>query len=350
MSIVHFCLLSCSTGQGHKTWCQYECEEEDVDWEVVPVLGKGLGIVARRSIPAGYQIIVEPVFSDPAGHPAIKDLMLENVKLKEKFEANAITTCTPEGLITQNVSLRNARVNHDCDPNATSVFSEENRVRIFAGMREIPAGQEVCRAYIPLYNPQFTSEAEVTQYRKYARSRLVTMHNIIFAPNCVCYDSHIEKLIVKAAVLTKRLEEMESKKSVPTLKPAEDLLELADLIPFGQYSKARANAYYCMAASTVLHLNPGKMWRQRDHVVVSKMSKAERKMKMDRASKCISACYDIYFAIDPFSGLLKTAKNIMQIIRESGMADQLGERGVKTETVATAGQYLLWFVDEISPG
>ena len=50
-------------GQGHKTWCQYECGEEDVNWEVVPVPGIGLGIVARRTIPAVYRIIDEPVFS-----------------------------------------------------------------------------------------------------------------------------------------------------------------------------------------------------------------------------------------------------------------------------------------------
>lgn len=56
-------------GQGHKNWCRLECGEEDVDWEVTSIPGKGLGIVAKRMIPALYRIIVEGVFTDPQQHP-----------------------------------------------------------------------------------------------------------------------------------------------------------------------------------------------------------------------------------------------------------------------------------------
>jgi len=57
-------------GQGHKIWCgQITYGEEDVDWEVVPVPNKGLGVRAKRLIPAGFRIIVEPVFTDPKDHP-----------------------------------------------------------------------------------------------------------------------------------------------------------------------------------------------------------------------------------------------------------------------------------------
>jgi len=59
-------------GQGHKHWCRrYECGEEDVDWEIVAVPGKGLGIVAKRTIPAKYRIIVEGVYTNPLAHPGI---------------------------------------------------------------------------------------------------------------------------------------------------------------------------------------------------------------------------------------------------------------------------------------
>ncbi len=58
------------TGQRHKNWCGvYEYGEEDVDWEVAPVINKGLGIVARKLLPAGYRIIVEPAFNDVNDHP-----------------------------------------------------------------------------------------------------------------------------------------------------------------------------------------------------------------------------------------------------------------------------------------
>jgi len=56
-------------GQAHVNWCgRYECGEEDIDWHVVPVPKKGLGIRAKRLIPAGYRIIVEPVFTNPNDH------------------------------------------------------------------------------------------------------------------------------------------------------------------------------------------------------------------------------------------------------------------------------------------
>ena len=57
-------------GQRHVNWCRrYEHGEEDVDWEVVAIPNKGLGIRAKRLLPEGYKIIVEPVFTDPHGHP-----------------------------------------------------------------------------------------------------------------------------------------------------------------------------------------------------------------------------------------------------------------------------------------
>ena len=69
-------------GQRHKNWCCiYEYGEEDVDWEIFeePVkstrpreaLTKKTGIRAKKLIPIGYNIVVEPVFTDPHGHPGI---------------------------------------------------------------------------------------------------------------------------------------------------------------------------------------------------------------------------------------------------------------------------------------
>ena len=58
-------------GQGHKNWCHLDCGEEDIDWEVVSIPGKGLGIVAKRTIPPLYRIIVEGVYTDPYQHPGI---------------------------------------------------------------------------------------------------------------------------------------------------------------------------------------------------------------------------------------------------------------------------------------
>jgi len=70
-------------GQGHKNWCGTNCGEEDVDWTVCPVPGKGLGIVTLRDIPAAYKIIVEACVDKT--HPRVADLMPQDGSLDEKF-------------------------------------------------------------------------------------------------------------------------------------------------------------------------------------------------------------------------------------------------------------------------
>ena len=100
-------------GQHHKYWCKMDCGEEDIDFEVVPVPGKGLGIVAKNLIPAKYRIIVEGVHTDPLAHPAIKYLCLSYGSLKEKFATNSISY---DGV--EEIGLRISRTNHDCYPNA----------------------------------------------------------------------------------------------------------------------------------------------------------------------------------------------------------------------------------------
>ena len=75
-----YCSEECKTvdlsisgfGQRHKNWCcRYEYGEEDIDWEVLPVANKGLGVVAKRFLPAGYRILVEQVYTDPNDHPGL---------------------------------------------------------------------------------------------------------------------------------------------------------------------------------------------------------------------------------------------------------------------------------------
>ena len=48
-------------GQGHKNWCKVSCCEEDVDWKVQEVPGKGLGLIALKDIPAMARVLVERV-------------------------------------------------------------------------------------------------------------------------------------------------------------------------------------------------------------------------------------------------------------------------------------------------
>ena len=75
------------SGQKHRNWCgKFEHGEEDVDWKVVPIDGKGLGVVALRRLPAKYRIMVEPVFTDPHAHPGISN-RLKRLFIFQFYEA-----------------------------------------------------------------------------------------------------------------------------------------------------------------------------------------------------------------------------------------------------------------------
>jgi len=131
-----YCSKECQTidwstkqdGQGHKNWCGIDCGEEDLDWSVVPIPGKGLGIVALRDIPALYRIIVEGGVHKE--HPGVADLMPENGSFEEKFQLNVLGC----GLADEDnhelgiLCPRMSRLNHSCDPNATHFF--DNSVKV----------------------------------------------------------------------------------------------------------------------------------------------------------------------------------------------------------------------------
>jgi hypothetical protein len=62
-----YCSMACQKkdwspsgqGQGHKNWCKVSCCEEDVDWKVQKVPGKGLGLVALKDIPKLARVVVD---------------------------------------------------------------------------------------------------------------------------------------------------------------------------------------------------------------------------------------------------------------------------------------------------
>ena len=155
-----------------------------MDWDVRDVPGKGLGVIAKRAIPAGYRIIVEPVFTDPSGHPAIEDLMPEKGTLSEKFELNAFAS--EAGSV---VSLRICRVNHNCDANAAIFYCCASKVKILYAQREIRIGEEICISYELLseifYELSLTL-ADIAILRRRGKERLVKKWGIICNADCLC--------------------------------------------------------------------------------------------------------------------------------------------------------------------
>jgi hypothetical protein len=55
--------LPLGQGQGHKNWCKVTCCEEDVDWKVEEVPGKGLGLIALKDIPASARVVVDRFYT-----------------------------------------------------------------------------------------------------------------------------------------------------------------------------------------------------------------------------------------------------------------------------------------------
>jgi hypothetical protein len=116
-------------GQGHRNWCGLECGEEGIDFEVAPIPGKGLGLIAKRPIPIQYRILVEGPCSED--HPALQDLMPLNGTLNEKIHLNGLG-CGPEDSVDSVLCLRLARANHSCAPDAAHTYDETMKVlRIF---------------------------------------------------------------------------------------------------------------------------------------------------------------------------------------------------------------------------
>ena len=108
-----------------------------------PVPGKGLGIVAKKLIPAGYRILVEPLLKDPAAHKAIKDLMPKLGSLQFKYTFNMVG-CNDEGA-PRGVSLRVSRLNHSCTPNALNYLWTEKPVSTLVALKQIQPGEEIAR-------------------------------------------------------------------------------------------------------------------------------------------------------------------------------------------------------------
>lgn len=267
---------------------------------MVPVLGKGLGIVAKRTMPAGYRIIVEPIFTDPAGHPGIQDLMPEGGTLSEKFEFNGSMHRAVEGEdgmplgigFTQYVSLRICRVNVKCVPNAETFFCDTKKVRVLVANQQILAGQEIgIPTFCPINLGRVVNSFDALIYRSVTRAILLSKWNIICIPDCACKDPYVDVTIMLAYSLGREVKEMLSKDSPPTLKPADLLVLLNSTLVLGLYNMTRAKAHHDAATLTFLCLAARK----------HEMSRHELIEKMDRAIEWLTIARDVAVAASPHS-------------------------------------------------
>ncbi len=70
------------------------CGEEDLDWKVVPIPGKGLGVIAVHDIPAKMRIMVDRVLTEPEARMRreVMDLFPEGETFQKKFKTNQLAS------------------------------------------------------------------------------------------------------------------------------------------------------------------------------------------------------------------------------------------------------------------
>lgn len=265
------------------------------------MLGKGIGVVAKRLIPTMSRIIVEGIHFEPDSHPAIADLHPEGGSLGRKFQKN----CLEGDEDTQGrnyIALRISRVNHSCAPNAAHNYCESSKVEILYACRDIQEGEEICFGYRLFTNvisslpfPGMTIDTEFGSIG----AVLQLKWGITCPSDCYCKDEKLKEDVVKLRSLFEKFDRLRLRCLDPTVnrsaKPyssaalliADDILALQEKLNASWIAKANVHS----AASEIASLNPSLA-----------------KSAFDHAKKL----YDIYSAVCPLSKATKTHEQKLQ--------------------------------------
>lgn len=203
-------------GQGHKNWCALNCGEEDLDWCVAPVPGKGLGLVAKRSILPLTRIMVEGPRAN--SFPAVQELMPHGGSASEKYALNTLGN----GDGTSSLCLRISRANHDCSGNAAHYWDPTYKVKVLFSEREIREDEEICFSYTP--------HNDISGRMSFASSRLLLQQKwgIECPPTCICYDAARDTLMLECSKLDEKIMSLASNRPEIALDCAKRLLKLED--------------------------------------------------------------------------------------------------------------------------
>lgn len=255
-------------GQVHSLWCSLPCGEEDIDWAVKPIAGKGLGVVALRDMPRFTRIMVDGMRRDD--HPAIVDLMPLGASRQAKIDLNGFTA-TAGGKQTQALYLRGARINHCCTPNAFSSPDQTKQCTSIIACADIQAGQEITIAYksfsdaiLSLSDGQQTPPAqqEIINY-------LRDWHGIQCPADCLCRDKQAYIRCVQAFV---KASEWHAALRAGDLDKAmavtEDLLVLLDSV----HAKYTNRFLFLASTASVVLQRPGRHLQRIGELVAEVLS------------------------------------------------------------------------------
>jgi hypothetical protein len=112
------------TGQGHSSWCDVPCGEEDLDWMVTSIPGKGHGLIAIKDIPSKSRILVDGLSID------LVTCLIQN----GTNHTNGLGGMEPYASDARNSlkylsRIRSYLVNHCCDANAAKAIDQDYLVR-----------------------------------------------------------------------------------------------------------------------------------------------------------------------------------------------------------------------------
>ncbi len=128
--------------------------------------------------------------------------------LEEKFLANPFMGETMEGQKT--VALRIARVNHSCQPNASSIFDETALVAILFAQRDILPGEEICISYYSSLmrldrNPSnisvTNSQSNSGKQFECVKNATLSSFGIICPAGCLCQDPAFWALVQEGKLM-----------------------------------------------------------------------------------------------------------------------------------------------------
>lgn len=175
-------------GQNHKFWCGLTCEENE-DYKITNVEGKGLGIIAIKDIKKDTRIIVDKAYLYDEFIKSIEDkfknLMPYDGTKKDKFHLNSING-KDEGYENSYIAPRISRVNHSCDGNVDHKYIKEYNVIVLFSTKDILKGDELNFPYIS----QFSKYPDVANYYNFndydTNSILKYKWNIECSEYCIC--------------------------------------------------------------------------------------------------------------------------------------------------------------------
>ena len=244
---------------GHQRWCG-KTAEIGHGYEVRPLEGKGLGVIATCAFKKFDNIIVERALLRKPYRPSPDAGLAES-------ESAALRALTPAdgGLLAKmlnnqmgcgsdddddsGVFVTMSRINHSCMPNAEHYFSDKDKVKRVFACRDIQAGEEICIAYIDSFT------VPTSQRRQQLQAR--------YGINCRCAAC----LQPELAAQLDRLVELDG--AVPQLAQqprtlhmaiakGEEVIKLLDSVQSSLTSYARA--YYDLFQISIL--KPGKYHAQ----------------------------------------------------------------------------------------